>query len=173
MIKPLYQYRAEVQKVYDGDTITKANIDLGFGIKIEEQNIRLYGIDTKEMRDSKNNKRTDRDKLDAVLAKELLIHVTDNCQSILRTYKTSSSDDKDKKGKYGRWLADVYAPTLKFHDLPPELKQKLDERNPEWMASLESYRKDQTITALTHKDLVYWNVNHVLVCLGLAEYTIY
>ena len=44
-----YIYSAEVIKVYDWDTIT-VNIDLWFNNIWKDQTIRLYGIDTPELR---------------------------------------------------------------------------------------------------------------------------
>ena len=48
----MYQYKAKVRRVIDGDSIV-CDIDLGFGIILKERNIRLFGIDTCEIR-SKN-----------------------------------------------------------------------------------------------------------------------
>ena len=45
----MYEYSATVVKVYDGDTIT-VDIDLGFGIVLRKQKIRLYGVNTPEVR---------------------------------------------------------------------------------------------------------------------------
>jgi len=45
----LYYYRARVTKVYDGDTIT-VDIDLGFHVGLKSEKIRLYRIDTPEVR---------------------------------------------------------------------------------------------------------------------------
>lgn len=47
----LHNYSAEVTKVYDGDTIT-VDLDLGFGLFKNKLSIRLFGIDTPEIRDS-------------------------------------------------------------------------------------------------------------------------
>ena len=44
----MYEYRAQLIKVIDGDTID-AKIDLGFGISIEKR-VRLVGIDAPEVR---------------------------------------------------------------------------------------------------------------------------
>ena len=44
-----YCYPIEIVSVYDGDTIT-CNIDLGFKIKLYKQKIRLFGINTPEVR---------------------------------------------------------------------------------------------------------------------------
>ena len=38
-----YIYKAHVDSVYDGDTIT-CTIDCGFGVYLAKQKIRLYGI---------------------------------------------------------------------------------------------------------------------------------
>ena len=47
-----YIYNAFVTSVYDGDTIT-CNIDCGFGVILQKQKIRLYGLNTPEMRGDK------------------------------------------------------------------------------------------------------------------------
>ena len=45
----MYEYRAYVSRVYDGDTIT-VDIDLGFGIVFKSQKIRLVRINAPEIR---------------------------------------------------------------------------------------------------------------------------
>lgn len=45
----LYFYTAEIQSVYDGDTVT-AQIDLGFRLHMSKAKLRLLGINTPEMR---------------------------------------------------------------------------------------------------------------------------
>ena len=45
----MYEYKVEVLKVVDGDTID-VNIDLGFGMSYNKQRVRLMGIDTPESR---------------------------------------------------------------------------------------------------------------------------
>jgi hypothetical protein len=110
-MNPLYQYIATVQKIYDGDTVTDIDIDLGFGIKMTEEKIRLYGIDTFEMRDSINNKRTPEEKELAIAARDLFRETTIGKKVLLKTFKTSKVVAKDKRGKYGRWLARVYVNT--------------------------------------------------------------
>ena len=86
-----YQYPALVVSVYDGDTIT-VNIDLGFGVELKKQKIRLYGINTPEVRGA--SKEQGIMSRDYVRAK--ILHKMITLQSI-----------KDKKGKYGRWLGIV------------------------------------------------------------------
>ncbi len=88
----MYEYKATVTKVYDGDTIT-VDFDLGFGILIRKQKIRLVGINTPEVRGP--------EKPQGIISRNALR------QRILGkvvTIKTS----KDKKGKYGRWLGEVF-----------------------------------------------------------------
>ena len=89
----MYEYKANVVKVYDGDTIT-VDFDLGLDVWLKGQTIRLYGIDTPELRgDEREQGIVVRDYLRGlILGKEVIIH----------TYK-------DKKGKYGRWLGIVHA----------------------------------------------------------------
>ena len=45
----MYEYRVEVLKVIDGDTVD-VDIDLGFGVWLKNERVRLHGIDTPESR---------------------------------------------------------------------------------------------------------------------------
>ena len=45
----MYQYKAKVLKVLDGDTVD-IDLDLGFNIILANQRVRLAGIDTPESR---------------------------------------------------------------------------------------------------------------------------
>jgi micrococcal nuclease len=86
----MYKYKATIIKVYDGDTVT-AEIDLGFNIKITEK-LRLLRINTPEIRgEERPDGLISRDVLrDKILDKEVIIET-----------------QKDKKGKYGRYLAEI------------------------------------------------------------------
>ena len=87
----MYEYKAYVTKVYDGDTIT-CDIDLGFGVMLKKQKLRLYGLNTPEVRGP---------------SKEEGIKVRDIVRSrILNTWITIKTI-KGKRGKYGRWLTIV------------------------------------------------------------------
>lgn len=102
----MYEYNAIVTDVYDGDTIT-VNIDLGFHSWLKKVKIRLYGINAPEVRgDEKEQGKITRDKLrEMILDKSVII----------KTYK-------DKKGKYGRWLAEV---CIEYNDEIININQKL------------------------------------------------
>jgi len=91
LIDDNYSYNAVVTNVYDGDTIT-VEIDLGFKIKVSKK-IRLFGIDTYELRGDEREK--------GLKAKKFTSNKVLNKKVKLNTLK-------DKKGKYGRYLAVVY-----------------------------------------------------------------
>ncbi len=86
----IHIYKAHVDSIYDGDTIT-CTINCGFGMT--KQKIRLYGIDCPEMRGSE--KEEGRDARDVLRSKILHKDI------LLKTIK-------DKKGKYGRYLGIIY-----------------------------------------------------------------
>jgi micrococcal nuclease len=90
-----YCYIAEVNSVYDGDTVT-CDIDLGFGIVLHKQKIRLFGINAPEMRGS--------DKPEGTKSRDFLREMILNKKVKLYTIK-------DAKGKYGRWLGVLYTGT--------------------------------------------------------------
>ena len=88
----MYEYRAFVRKVYDGDTIT-CDIDLGFEILFKNQKLRLYGINTPEVRGPTRPEG---------------LKVRDLVRSRISNKWVTIKTRKDKKGKYGRWIAEIY-----------------------------------------------------------------
>ena len=94
----LYNYKATVKRVVDGDTVDVL-IDLGFGISYA-QRVRLYGINAPETRT--------RDKVEkkAGLAAKAYL------KEILKTNKNKCIiiTTLDKKGKYGRVLGELLIP---------------------------------------------------------------
>lgn len=96
----LYLYKAEVLKVYDGDTIT-VMIDLGMSCFVKEK-IRLFGIDAPELRGEE---------------KQRGIEARDHLANLLESGDVFILTKKDNKGKYGRYLADVYVHDSIFNDL--------------------------------------------------------
>ena len=88
----MYEYAVKIVKVVDGDTVD-VDIDLGFGIWLRNERVRLFGIDTPESRT--------RDKVEkryGLIAKNFLKESLGKT-SVLRT-------KKDGKGKFGRILGE-------------------------------------------------------------------
>mgnify|MGYP003151768798 FL=1 len=91
----MYEYRCNVVRVIDGDTVD-VDIDLGFGIWRKKERVRLLGIDTPESRT-----RDEIEKKYGLLAKHFLCKMVDDCQIILKTFK-------DSEGKFGRILGELW-----------------------------------------------------------------
>ncbi len=91
----MYEYRVKVIKVVDGDTVD-VDIDLGFGVWLKKQRIRLYGIDTPESRTRDKEEKKYGKAASAFLKDHLKIGVP-----VLRTHK-------DGKGKFGRILGEFW-----------------------------------------------------------------
>ena len=96
--EPSYRYRAELDRVVDGDTLDVL-IDLGFYIKIKER-IRLEGVDTPEIYGVPQDSEEYRRGLEAKEYVERRLNENGN-QMIIETRKM---------GKWRRWLAKVYLP---------------------------------------------------------------
>ena len=47
----MYEYKCELDRVVDGDTVD-VDIDLGFGVWLKKERVRIMGIDTPESRTS-------------------------------------------------------------------------------------------------------------------------
>lgn len=98
--KVLYEYRVKNIKVIDGDTVD-VDIDLGFGVWIKKQRVRIHNIDTPESRT--------KDKVEkafGLAAKKRLEEILSmDDDIILRSVK-------DSRGKFGRILGDFI-----IHDL--------------------------------------------------------
>jgi len=90
--KCVYHYKAEVLSIYDADTIT-VRIDLGF-TNTTDKVLRLARINAWELRLEERE--------DGLKARDWLRSVIPPGTNI--TVKTV----KDKTGKYGRYLADIY-----------------------------------------------------------------
>lgn len=88
----MFEYNFKLVKVVDGDTVD-VDIDLGFGIWIQNERIRMMGIDTPESRT-----RDLVEKKFGLAAKERIIQLLAGATT-LKTFK-------DEVGKYGRVLGD-------------------------------------------------------------------
>lgn len=93
----MHEYRCKVIKVVDGDTVD-VDIDLGFGIWLKDERVRIMGIDTPESRT--------RDKVEKVfgLAAKYRLKELLGKECVLKTQV--NKDGEDMKGKFGRVLGD-------------------------------------------------------------------
>lgn len=96
----MYEYPATIKRVIDGDTYV-VDIDLGFGVSFTEK-VRLYNVDTPETygvkKDSEEYKR-------GIEAKQF---VEDRLIAKNKDHEVVIETIKDRKGKYGRYLAIVW-----------------------------------------------------------------
>ena len=95
----MYEYRAKILRVVDGDTVD-VDIDLGFGVWMHKERVRMMGIDTPESRT--------RDKVEkkfGLASKEYVkAYLPIGSMQVLKTEIDKSGEDK--KGKFGRILGD-------------------------------------------------------------------
>ena len=104
----MYEYKVKILKVVDGDTVD-VDIDLGFGVWLKNERVRIMGIDTPESRT-----RDLEEKKYGLLAKEYLKELLENKV----TLKTQiSKNGEDMKGKFGRILGDFSTPSGNVTDL--------------------------------------------------------
>ena len=90
----MYEYNAKLIRIYDGDTVW-VDLDLGFGIWLRNQAIRLKGINTPEVRGSEKAEGIrSRDKLGELLWRDSFL--------IIKTSKDN------QRGKYGRILGEIF-----------------------------------------------------------------
>ena len=90
MDKVLYHYKAKIVEVYDGDTCT-IDMDLGLHTWIKGEKIRLTRINAPELRGTERTK--------GLKSRDFLRSLILNKEVFIETIK-------DKKEKYGRYLAD-------------------------------------------------------------------
>ena len=91
----MFEYKCKVTKVVDGDTVD-VDIDLGFGVWLRDQRVRLYGIDTPESRTSDPF-----EKQYGKAATEFLKKWLDGGDITIKTHK-------DGRGKFGRILGELW-----------------------------------------------------------------
>jgi micrococcal nuclease len=93
----MYEYRATIVKVVDGDTVD-VDIDLGFGIVLSDERVRIAGIDTPESRTR------DKEEKKFGLAAKARVKQLLGKTCVLKTQ--INKDGEDMKGKFGRILGD-------------------------------------------------------------------
>ena len=91
----MYEYRATVIKVVDGDTVD-VDIDLGFGIVLSDERVRIAGIDTPESRTR------DKEEKKFGLAAKARVKQLLGKTCVLKTQINKNGEDM--KGKFGRIL---------------------------------------------------------------------
>ena len=100
----MYEYRCKVTRVVDGDTVD-IDIDLGFGVWLHKERVRIYGIDTPESRT-----RDKEEKKYGLMAKEFVKQFVKGDSIMLTTQKY------DAKGKFGRILGDIIVDNKSLSD---------------------------------------------------------
>ena len=93
----MYEYKCKIRKVVDGDTVD-IDIDLGFGVWLNDERVRIIGIDTPESRTSDKM-----EKIFGLAAKERLSSLLGAEATLLSKMKTNGDN---MKGKFGRILGD-------------------------------------------------------------------
>ena len=94
----MFEYKCKLVRVIDGDTVD-IDIDLGFGVWLRKQRIRMHGIDTPESRT-----RDLEEKKYGLAAKDFLVKWTGAGDLRIKTHK-------DAKGKFGRILGELFMKT--------------------------------------------------------------
>ncbi len=88
----MHEYKCTILRVVDGDTVD-VDIDLGFGVWLRKERVRLHGIDTPESRT-----RDLEEKKYGLAAKQFVKDI------LLVGSKQRLITEKDKTGKFGRIL---------------------------------------------------------------------
>ena len=101
-MKKIYMFPIKIVKVYDGDTIY-ADIDLGFNIWLNNQSIRLNGINTPEIR-TKNKV----EKMAGNIVTEFVKQIMPPGEEVmLISNDIENLEDNIKSGKFGRIIGDI------------------------------------------------------------------
>ena len=99
----MYEYKCNIVKVVDGDTVD-VDIDLGFGVWMKDERVRIMGIDTPESR-TRN-----------LAEKALGLASKARLKELLKGQKVKIATSKEGKGKFGRILADVIVIDKEGHE---------------------------------------------------------
>ena len=93
----MYEYKCKIIKIVDGDTVD-VDLDLGFGVWLRDERVRIMGIDTPDSRTSDKV-----EKIFGLAAKERLSSLLGADATLLSQVK---SNGENMKGKFGRILGD-------------------------------------------------------------------
>lgn len=94
----MYEYKIIIDRWVDGDTVD-VHIDLGFGVWLNDQRVRLHGINAPESRT--------RD----LEEKKLGLAAKEYCKNFCKegSFATLKTKSYDAKGKYGRILGEIWS----------------------------------------------------------------
>jgi micrococcal nuclease len=93
------EYDVVVLRVVDGDTVD-VDINLGFGVWLKDERVRIMGIDTPESRTS--------DRVEDLFGEAAKARLKDLMKHGGRLITTEDASGEDMKGKFGRILGDFY-----------------------------------------------------------------
>jgi micrococcal nuclease len=93
------EYDVKVLKVVDGDTVD-VDIDLGFGVTLTDERVRIMGIDTPESRTS--------DRVEDLFGEAAKARLKELMKHGGKLITTEDKKGEDMKGKFGRILGDFY-----------------------------------------------------------------
>jgi len=96
------EYDVVLLKCVDGDTVD-VDIDLGFGVWLKDERVRIMGIDTPESRTS--------DKVEKIFGTAAKNRLKELLHDGGKLITTENKDGEDMKGKFGRILGDFRTPT--------------------------------------------------------------
>jgi len=93
------EYDVKVIKIVDGDTVD-VDINLGFGVTLTDERVRIMGIDTPESRTS--------DRVEDLFGEAAKARLKELMKHGGKLITTEDKHGEDMKGKFGRILGDFY-----------------------------------------------------------------
>jgi len=102
------EYDVVVIKVVDGDTVD-VDIDLGFGVCLKDERVRIMGIDTPESRTS--------DRVEDLFGEAAKARLKELMKDGGKLITTEDKHGEDMKGKFGRILGDFKVGDKKVTDI--------------------------------------------------------
>jgi micrococcal nuclease len=102
------EYDVKVIKVVDGDTVD-VDINLGFGVWLSDERVRIMGIDTPESRTS--------DKVEDLFGEAAKSRLKELMKDGAKLITTEDKHGEDMKGKFGRILGDFLIGDSKVTDI--------------------------------------------------------
>src|SRR5210317_2004060 len=93
----MYEYKCKIIKIVDGDTVD-VDLDLGFGVWLRDERVRIMGIDTPESRTS--------DKLEKIFGLAAKNRLKELLGKTANLKTRIAKDGEDLRGKFGRVLGD-------------------------------------------------------------------